>query len=216
MNDMSMENNIRWLRKRHNLTLKTLAERIGCSHQQISKLEKGERALSYYWMKEIAKAFSLAPEDIIRSDLMYDLTIAADANNSHRAIGGLADSSRRVFAAPSSTAYVSLPLMRVQQGAEGYGLEKDTLLHIPVPKLALQQHDINHCMALCCEGISLPDARLHTQDTVVITTNYDATRNYTYYLELTANSARILTEPALRAEGITPYAALIWQCEGPL
>jgi phage repressor protein C with HTH and peptisase S24 domain len=50
-----MENNLRSIREKMGLTLDQLAEMMGTSQQQLSRLEKGERRLSDVWLRRYEK-----------------------------------------------------------------------------------------------------------------------------------------------------------------
>lgn len=65
-----MKNNIRALRKGRGWTMEQLAERIeGSPHYTtIAKLERNERGLSLEWMRKIATALEVQPEDLFSSD----------------------------------------------------------------------------------------------------------------------------------------------------
>ena len=62
---MSPPNRIRELRKAQHLSADDLAERIGTSQVQISRLERGERNLTVEWMMKISQALNCAPEDLL-------------------------------------------------------------------------------------------------------------------------------------------------------
>jgi DNA-binding XRE family transcriptional regulator len=62
-----MPNRIRPLRLARKLTLEQVAERIGTSVQQLSRLEKGERRLNEDWMRLIATALGVGPADLLRT-----------------------------------------------------------------------------------------------------------------------------------------------------
>lgn len=58
-------NQIREMRSAMNLSAEQLAERVGTSQQQISRLEKGERRLTEEWMRRIAQALHCSPTDLL-------------------------------------------------------------------------------------------------------------------------------------------------------
>ena len=60
-----LPNRIREIRKARGLTLKALASQIGASHQQIARLEKGERELTVWWMQQIAPALGCQPANLL-------------------------------------------------------------------------------------------------------------------------------------------------------
>lgn len=60
-----MANRIKALRLERGLTLEELAEMVGTSLQQISRLELGERRLSEQWMRPIARALGVSPGDLL-------------------------------------------------------------------------------------------------------------------------------------------------------
>jgi transcriptional regulator with XRE-family HTH domain len=57
-------NRIRQLRLDRGLTLEELAERVGTSLQQISRLELSDRRLSEKWIRPIARALGVSPDDL--------------------------------------------------------------------------------------------------------------------------------------------------------
>jgi len=59
-----MPNRIRELRIARNLTLEYVADRVGTSVQQISRLELGNRRLTDNWMRRIASAIGVQPADL--------------------------------------------------------------------------------------------------------------------------------------------------------
>ncbi len=60
-----MKNLIRDIRRAKNLTLQQLAASVGTTHQQILRLERGERRLTTDWMARIAPALGVTPQDLL-------------------------------------------------------------------------------------------------------------------------------------------------------
>jgi len=60
-----VHNRIREIRERLYLTQEQLAERVGTTAQQISRLEKGQRGLDVPWMLKIAAALGERPAALI-------------------------------------------------------------------------------------------------------------------------------------------------------
>jgi DNA-binding Xre family transcriptional regulator len=60
-------NRIRMMRSRRGLTLQQLAARIEppASYQQIARLERDERRLTWDWLTKIARALECVPMDLI-------------------------------------------------------------------------------------------------------------------------------------------------------
>lgn len=60
-------NRIRLMRARQGLTLQQLAARVTppASYQQIARLERDERRLTWDWLSKIARALECAPMDLI-------------------------------------------------------------------------------------------------------------------------------------------------------
>lgn len=58
------KNYIKEIRTERGLTLYSLAELVGTSHQQISLLEKSQRRLTWDWILRIADALQCHPSDI--------------------------------------------------------------------------------------------------------------------------------------------------------
>lgn len=88
-----LPNRIRELRKARGWTLQQMADRLNCAVSYVSNLERGERELSYHWMKRIARLFKVAPADLLVSkDNSRSLTA-----EEHELLGlfGQADDSQR-------------------------------------------------------------------------------------------------------------------------
>jgi transcriptional regulator with XRE-family HTH domain len=65
----SRTNRILELRSRDGLTQEQLAERVGCDHSYIYKLESGLRPLSERMVRKLAKVFRVEPGDLyVRED----------------------------------------------------------------------------------------------------------------------------------------------------
>lgn len=62
---VELPNRIRELRNARGWTLGQLGDRIGCGTTYLSNIERGERELSFYWMKRLAKAFKVEPADLL-------------------------------------------------------------------------------------------------------------------------------------------------------
>jgi transcriptional regulator with XRE-family HTH domain len=62
---MALPNRIRELRKARDWKLEDLADRLDCSIPQVSDLERGNRELTYHWMKRLAKALACEPADLL-------------------------------------------------------------------------------------------------------------------------------------------------------
>jgi phage repressor protein C with HTH and peptisase S24 domain len=60
-----METKLRTLRRARGLTLEQLAEAAGTSHQQILRLERGERRLTVDWMVRLAPPLGVEPKDLL-------------------------------------------------------------------------------------------------------------------------------------------------------
>lgn len=60
-----MQNKLRVLRLAKGLTLEQLAEAAGTSHQQVLRLEKGERRLTVDWMVRLAQPLGVEPKDLL-------------------------------------------------------------------------------------------------------------------------------------------------------
>ncbi|MCB2082367.1 MAG: helix-turn-helix domain-containing protein [Rickettsiales bacterium] len=72
VNNHFMKNRIRYLRQLQGLTLQQLAERVGCSYQQITRLEHGQRRLSQEWMERIAAAIGCRPAELIEETSLQE------------------------------------------------------------------------------------------------------------------------------------------------
>jgi phage repressor protein C with HTH and peptisase S24 domain len=62
---MTVANRIREHRERLKLTMEELGSRVGTSKQQISKLEKRERALTQTWLEKLASALGVPPVELL-------------------------------------------------------------------------------------------------------------------------------------------------------
>lgn len=60
-----LPNRIRELRKAKGMYLEHLAARVGCGVTQLSDLERGNRPLTYDWMKRVARALKVQPADLL-------------------------------------------------------------------------------------------------------------------------------------------------------
>ena len=58
-------NRIREFRKNRRLTQQQVADATGTTHQQIQRLELGERQLTEFWMKRISPVFGCLPGDLM-------------------------------------------------------------------------------------------------------------------------------------------------------
>lgn len=65
-------NRIRELREASRISSYELAERVGTTQSQISRLETGERRLTEDWMRRIARALNVAPSDLIATATMAE------------------------------------------------------------------------------------------------------------------------------------------------
>ncbi len=61
----ALPNRLRECRKRANMSMNALAERVGTSKSQIDKLERGERRLSLDWMIRLAQALGCHPIEFL-------------------------------------------------------------------------------------------------------------------------------------------------------
>lgn len=75
-----MKNNIRDIRKAKGLSAQKLAERIGTTQQQVTRLERGDRRLSDVWMEKLAKALKCKPSDLINEDGFQAVESSGKAN----------------------------------------------------------------------------------------------------------------------------------------
>lgn len=65
MNDLP--NRIRELRKARQWTLERMADKLNCGITMVSDLERGERELTYHWMKRLARVLKVQPADLLLS-----------------------------------------------------------------------------------------------------------------------------------------------------
>lgn len=72
MNAEDAPNNIRKLRRAKGWSGTTLGEKIGTDKTQVSKLERGERALTEDWLRRLCAALGCTIADIVKDD-GYDL-----------------------------------------------------------------------------------------------------------------------------------------------
>lgn len=68
MNDEDAPNHIRKLRRAKGWSGTTLGEKIGTDKTQVSKLERGERALTEDWLRRLCSALECTISDIIKDD----------------------------------------------------------------------------------------------------------------------------------------------------
>jgi transcriptional regulator with XRE-family HTH domain len=70
-----LPNRIRELRKAKGWRLEDLADRVGCGVTMMSDLERGNRELTYHWMKSLARVFKVQVADLlIEADNSKSLT----------------------------------------------------------------------------------------------------------------------------------------------
>lgn len=62
-----MKNRIRHFRRRQNLTLKELADRVGTTPQTVSRLETEVMTLSADWLERLATALGVHPTDLLEA-----------------------------------------------------------------------------------------------------------------------------------------------------
>lgn len=65
---LEMVNSIKRIRAERGLTLLQLANAIGTSAQQVSRLEKSERRLTQEWIEKLSAALNLPPEAFLKSE----------------------------------------------------------------------------------------------------------------------------------------------------
>lgn len=66
MEGRGLPNRIRQWREERGFTLEKLAEMVGTTNQQISRLERGERKLTTEWLERIAPHLRCKPSDLLR------------------------------------------------------------------------------------------------------------------------------------------------------
>ena len=62
-------NNLRALRKKAGLSIEDLARKVEASISLISKLERGERNVSFRWVNKLATALDCAPSEIVGDNI---------------------------------------------------------------------------------------------------------------------------------------------------
>jgi transcriptional regulator with XRE-family HTH domain len=60
-----MQNRLREFRKKRGYTLQQLADAVGTSHQQLQRLESGERRLSDLWIEKLYKPLGCYPSELL-------------------------------------------------------------------------------------------------------------------------------------------------------
>lgn len=60
-----LPNRIREHRRRREMTLQALADRMNCSVTQVSDLEHGKRGLSQQWMNRLGRALDVNPGELL-------------------------------------------------------------------------------------------------------------------------------------------------------
>lgn len=63
-----LPNRIRELRLAADMSQDALAERVACSKQQISELERGVKPLTYNWMKRISAVLGVKPGELLLAE----------------------------------------------------------------------------------------------------------------------------------------------------
>lgn len=67
-------NNIKQLRLERGLSLGDLSKKAGCSISLLSKMERGERSVTFKWIKSLATALEVRPEDITGENVVSTTT----------------------------------------------------------------------------------------------------------------------------------------------
>lgn len=57
--------NLKYYRKKNNMTQENLADKVGVTHQAISTYEKGTRTCSFDTLIEFAKLFEVSIDDLL-------------------------------------------------------------------------------------------------------------------------------------------------------
>jgi transcriptional regulator with XRE-family HTH domain len=75
--------NIKRARKTQGISLERLAARVepATSYQQLSRLEKGDRALTVDWIERIARALGVPPQELILPDAERDFSLGEQVAN---------------------------------------------------------------------------------------------------------------------------------------
>ena len=66
-------NRIRQIREKRGLTQAQLADRVGTTQPTIMRLENGKRRLTVEWMRKIAKALDVLPEELLSTAVLAGL-----------------------------------------------------------------------------------------------------------------------------------------------
>jgi transcriptional regulator with XRE-family HTH domain len=124
-----MQNRLKTLRKAKKLTLQQLADAVGTTHQQIMRLEKGERKLTPDWLKRLAPALGVAPLEILADEANVfhaDSWLAENVGDDTRAaIRQLGEWRERALDDPAAAAQGLLaPVLQIDvKGGMGAGGE---------------------------------------------------------------------------------------------
>jgi transcriptional regulator with XRE-family HTH domain len=98
-----------WREKRH-LTQQQLAAKIKCNHTYIGRLETGGRKIKEEWLRKLAKALSVGPEDLLNSDDV--MALQADTALLHSLVADMTTEQRRILLELAKT-LASKPTSRV-------------------------------------------------------------------------------------------------------
>lgn len=61
----NLPNRVRYWREQRGLSLRSLAEIIGCGHATLAKIERGEIEFGQYWMERLGKVLEVTPADLL-------------------------------------------------------------------------------------------------------------------------------------------------------
>ena len=93
---MNLGNKIKKLRELKDFTQEHLAEKLGITQSNYSKIEKGTIDIQYSKLEEIAKILDIAVEDIIGFNMVFNLKNNKKANG--LVINQISQSEKKIYA----------------------------------------------------------------------------------------------------------------------
>ena len=115
-----MKNHLRHWRESREMTQQQLADAIGTSKPQISRLEASKRRLTTIWLEKLSRVYSVKPSELLRSP--YD----ADAKGEHGGVAVRASDTGEAWRLPSQ--FVERDIHANPSDIEIYTVSSDTMV----------------------------------------------------------------------------------------
>jgi len=114
-----MKNHLRHWRESRDMTQQQLADAIGTSKPQISRLEASKRRLTTIWLEKLSRVYSVKPSDLLRSPF-------EDASGEHGGVAVRASDTGEAWRLPSQ--FVERDIHANPSDIEIYTVSSDTMV----------------------------------------------------------------------------------------